>query len=151
MCEAVFTKSAPPPAGFYSQAVRAGDFLFIAGQLPLDAHGRVVDQDIAQQTRQALSNVQAILTAAGGRVDNLVQCTLYISRIEDWSEVNRVYAEMLSSVPVAPARAVVPVREMHYGALIEIQAVAYIQDFGSPRLSSEAASRFLQLVPEDGG
>lgn len=126
MHEAISTDSAPPPAGFYSQAVRAGDTLFIAGQLPLDARGNMVEGDVSRQAAQTLRNIQAILKAAGGDLDNLVQVTIYVSDIELWPEVNAVYQELLEDVHVPPARAVVPVRELHYGAKIEIQAVAYL-------------------------
>jgi 2-iminobutanoate/2-iminopropanoate deaminase len=122
---AIYTDSAPAPRGFYSQAVRAGSFLFIAGQLPLDSEGHLVSDSISDQTRQALSNVNAILQAAGGSLADLAQCTLYISDIAHWPEVDKVYEAFLSGkVGVAPARAVIPVKEMHCRALIVIQAIA---------------------------
>ena len=120
----VHTELAPKPKGNYSQAVRCGDLLFISGQLPLDSGGRLVSGTIADQTRQALSNVAAILEAAGGTVAHLVQCTIYISDIAHWAEVDRVYGAFLAEVPILPARGVVPVKDMHYGAQIEVQAVA---------------------------
>jgi 2-iminobutanoate/2-iminopropanoate deaminase len=124
--EAIQTQSAPIPQGHYSQAVRVGSLVFISGQLPLDREGRLVGGTIADEARQALSNVRAILEAAGGSTANLVQCTIYISEMSDWAEVNTVYGEFLSGVPVLPARAIVPVQEMHYGAHIEIQAIAVL-------------------------
>jgi 2-iminobutanoate/2-iminopropanoate deaminase len=126
MSEAISTKLAPLPRGFYSQAVRAGDFLFIAGQLPIDQQGQIVGESMAEQAEQALSNVRTILEAAGGDLADLVQCTIYISDIKQWQDVDEVYARFLSAIRVPPARAVVPVKEMHYGALVEIQAVAHI-------------------------
>ena len=122
----VQTKLAPEPKGSYSQAVHVGDFLFISGQLPLDSEGNLVGGTIGDQAKQALSNVRAIVEAAGGTLAHLVQCTIYISDIAHWAEVDKVYGTFMSAGPVLPARAVIPVKEMHYGAQIEIQAVAAI-------------------------
>ena len=121
---AIQTRSAPLPKGNYSQAVRIGDLLFISGQLPLDSEGHLVTGTVAAQAKQALSNIRAILEAAGGTMAHLVQCTIYISDIAHWVEVDKVYGTFMTGVPVLPARAVVPVKEMHYGAHIEIQAIA---------------------------
>ena len=121
---AIQTKSAPLPKGNYSQAVRIGDLLFISGQLPLDSEGRLVSGTVAAQAQQALSNIRAIVEAAGGTIAHLVQCTIYVSDITHWAEVDKVYGTFMTGVPVLPARAVVPVKEMHYGAHIEIQAIA---------------------------
>jgi reactive intermediate/imine deaminase len=126
MAEAVFTDQAPRPGGFYSQAVRAGQLLFVSGQLPLDSSGKVKGVSAGEQARQAIRNVAAILGAAGATLADLVQVTIYVSDIERWSEVNAVYRELLKDVPVPPARAVVPVKEMHFGAQVEIQAVAVL-------------------------
>jgi len=121
---AIQTKSAPLPKGNYSQAVRIGDLLFISGQLPLDSKGRLVSGTVAAQAQKALSNIRAIVEAAGGTIAHLVQCTIYVSDITHWAEVDKVYGTFMAGVPVLPARAVVPVKEMHYGAHIEIQAIA---------------------------
>jgi 2-iminobutanoate/2-iminopropanoate deaminase len=123
--EAISTLSAPSPRGFYSQAVRAGDFLFISGQLPLSAEGELIGNDISEQTLQTLQNLEAILAAADMSLSDLSQCTLYICDIGLWEDVNRVYSNFLKDVPVPPARAVVPVKELHFGALVEIQAIAH--------------------------
>jgi 2-iminobutanoate/2-iminopropanoate deaminase len=120
------TKFAPEPKGNYSQGILVGGLLFISGQLPLAPEGHLVGSTVAEQTKQALSNVKAILEAAGGTLSNLVQCTIYVSDITHWGEVDKVYGTFMSGVPVLPARAVVPVKEMHYGAQIEIQAIAAI-------------------------
>jgi len=122
----VFSPLAPAPGGFYSQAVRAGDLLFLSGQLPLDLHGRLVPGGIVEQTNQVLSNLQHILHAAGADLTHLVQVTIYVAGIEHWPAVNAAYQTFLAAVPVPPARAVVPVLELHYGALIEMQATAMI-------------------------
>ena len=121
------TDAAPTPAGFYSQAVLAGEMLFISGQLPFDTEGNLVEGDARQQTAATLRNIQHILHAAGADQDNLVQVTVYVSDIELWPEVNAVYEAFLRDVPIPPARAVVPARELHYGASVEIQAVAYLE------------------------
>jgi 2-iminobutanoate/2-iminopropanoate deaminase len=121
---AIQTRSAPLPKGNYSQAVRVGDLLFISGQLPLDSEGHLVSGTVATQAKQALSNIRAIVEAAGGTMADLVQCTIYVSDITHWAEVDKVYGTCMSGVPVLPARAVIPVKEMHYGAHIEIQAIA---------------------------
>jgi reactive intermediate/imine deaminase len=106
----------PAPGGFYSPAVRAGNLLFLSGQLPLDV----------EQTNQVLTNLQHLLHAAGADLTHLVQVTIYIAGIEHWSPVNTAYEAFLAAVPVPPARAVVPVPELHYGALVEMQAIAMI-------------------------
>jgi 2-iminobutanoate/2-iminopropanoate deaminase len=124
--EAIRTSLAPVPKGNYSQAVRAGNFLFVSGQLPLDVEGRAVAGTISDEAKQALSNVHAIVEAAGGTMGNIVQCTVYISDIAHWLEVDKVYSAFFFGVPVLPARTVIPVKEMHYGAHIEIQAIAVI-------------------------
>jgi 2-iminobutanoate/2-iminopropanoate deaminase len=121
---AIATESAPRPRGNYSQGVQVRDLLFVSGQLPLDAEGHPVGGTIAEQTRQALRNVQAVVEAAGASLAQIVQCTIYITDIEEWVEVDRVYGSFLAGVPFLPARAVVPVKELHYGARIEIQAIA---------------------------
>ena len=111
--------------GFYSPAVRAGDFLFVSGQLPMITNDRV-EGTITNQTQQALANLRAVLQSYGQDITSLVQCTIYISDMALWPEVNAVYADFFSQVPVPPARAMVPVKTMHYGAMIEIQAVSYV-------------------------
>jgi 2-iminobutanoate/2-iminopropanoate deaminase len=126
MHEAIKTTSAPLPRGHYSQAVRIGSFLFVSGQLPIDREGNVVKGTPAQEAAQALENIRAIVEAAEGTIADIVQCTIYISDITHWTEVNGIYGAFFSEVRVLPARAVVPVKEMHYGAHVEIQAIAVL-------------------------
>lgn len=126
MHSAVTSPHLPAPGGFYSPAVRAGNLLFLSGQLPLDAHGRLVSGGIVEQTNQVLANLQHLLHAGGADLTHLVQVTIYVAGIEHWPLVNSTYAAFLAAVPVPPARAVVPVPELHYGALIELQAIAMI-------------------------
>jgi 2-iminobutanoate/2-iminopropanoate deaminase len=126
MSRQIQTDRAPTPRGCYSQAVQAGAFLFIAGQLPIDLERRVVGYTPGQQMRQALRNMLAIVEAAGGQLSDVVNVTVYVSDMEYWSEVNAAYAEFFAPVAVKPARAVVPVKEMFSGSQVEVQAVAYL-------------------------
>ena len=119
----VRTDNAPIPAGHYSQAVVHNGFVFVAGQLPL-VPGQTEHKpgSIADQTERTLDNVRAILEAAGTTLDKVVQMTIYVADISLWSEVNAAYARVMGAH--RPARAVVPVRDLHYGYQIEIQAIA---------------------------
>ena len=119
----VNTKDAPPPAGHYSQAVVYHGLVFVAGQLATDPQtGEKRLGSIEEQTEQALKNVGEILKAAGSELSRVLKMTVYISDIELWGRVNEVYARVLGEH--RPARAVIPTKELHYGFLIEIDAVA---------------------------
>lgn len=121
----ILTTNAPAPAGHYSQAIVHNDLIYVSGQLPIDAQGvKMMDASVAEQTTQVLQNVTAILEAAGSSLDQVLQMTLYVADVEHWGEVNRVYTEMLGDHK--PARAVVPVKELHYGLAIEVQAIAAV-------------------------
>lgn len=124
--ERISTTSAPQPRGFYSQGVRNGNLLFVAGQLPLDASGNVVSGGITEHATQTMKNVAAIVEAAGGTTDDLAQVTVYITDLAHWPEFNAAYEKFLGSIKVPPARAVVPVGALNKGALCEIQAIAVI-------------------------
>ncbi len=125
----ISTVNAPTPAGHYSQAVVHGGFVFVAGQLPIDpADPSRPPGTIEEQTSRALSNVAAILEAAGTSLARVVQMTVYVSDVSVWGKVNAVYAGVMGSH--RPARAVVPSGELRHGMLIEIQAIAAI-DTGS--------------------
>jgi 2-iminobutanoate/2-iminopropanoate deaminase len=128
MLRAIQTTSAPQPRGYYSQGVRVGNLLFVSGQLPVDRDGTVVKDTLAQEAIQVLENIRAIVEAAQGSLADIVQCTIYISDLTYWSEVNEIYGGFFADVPVLPARAVVPVKEMSRGARIEIQAVAFLSN-----------------------
>ncbi len=121
----VETQGAPRPAGHYSQGVAYGGLVYVAGQLPIDpAAGRGAPGQhgsVAEQTERALRNVQAILEAAGSGLEQLLQVTIYVSEMEHWGEVNAAYARIMGEH--RPARAVVPVKELHHGYALEIQAI----------------------------
>jgi len=106
--------------------VRAGGFVFVSGQLPVQLDGKMVEGDFTKEVQQTLANVRAIVEAAGGTLADIVQCTLYISDSSLWLEANEAYGRFFQGVPILPARAVVPVKEMHNRARIEIQAIAQI-------------------------
>jgi 2-iminobutanoate/2-iminopropanoate deaminase len=119
----VLTSKAPAPAGHYSQAVVFNGLVFVAGQLAIDPHtGERLTGPIEEQTEQCLKNIGEILRAAGSDLSRVLKMTVYISDIELWGAVNAVYARMMGDH--RPARAVVPVKELHYGFKIEIEAIA---------------------------
>ena len=121
----ILTDTAPAPAGHYSQAMRSGNDLYISGQLPIRADKAALpDMSFETQVRQALANVLAILEAAGGQPSDLLRVTAYIVGVENWPEFNRIYADILGDA--RPARTVVPVPELHYGFLVEVDAIARI-------------------------
>ncbi len=121
----VQTDRAPAPAGHYSQAIVHGGLAFVSGQLPLGPDGEVPSAaSVGDQTRRALANIGHILEAAGSGLDRLLQVTIYITDLEHWPEVNAAYSEVLG--PHRPARAVVPVRELHHGVALEVQAIAAV-------------------------
>ena len=122
--EAISTDAAPAAAGPYSQAIRAGELVFTAGQLGIDpATGELVGDDVQDQAAQALANLRAILEAAGSGMDRLVKATVYLADIADWPAVNEVYVR---EVPEPyPARSAFAVRDLPKGARVEIEAVAH--------------------------
>ena len=122
--EHIATQQAPAAIGPYSQAVRAGDFLFFSGQIPLDpANGEIVGQDAEGQSRQVLTNIQAVLAAAGLDFRKVVKTTVYLTDMRDFEVVNRVYGEYFGAA--APARATVQVAALPKQVLIEIEGIAY--------------------------
>jgi len=122
----VLAEDAPAPGGHYSQAVVYNGLVFVAGQLAIKANGERVLDSIEAQTEQAMANVAAILRAAGSDLSRLLKVTIYISDIALWGAVNQVYARLMGEH--RPARAVVPVKELHYGFQIEIEAIAALGD-----------------------
>jgi len=122
----ITTDQAPSPAGHYSQGIVHDGTLYVSGQLAIDpATGEKCVDSVEAQTRRALENVFAILRVAGSSPTDVLKVTVYISNIELWGRVNSVYAEMFGDH--RPARAVVPTRDLHYGFLVEIEAVAAVR------------------------
>ena len=120
--EPITTTDAPAAAGPYSQAIRAGDLVFTAGQLGADPATGELAEGIAPQAERALANLAAILASAGSGMDRLVKVTVYLADIADWPAVNEVYAR---AVPEPfPARSAFAVRDLPKGARVEIEAVA---------------------------
>ncbi len=121
--EIISTNKAPAAIGPYSQAVKIGELVFVAGQIPIDpASGEVVNGDIQSQTRQALKNVEAVITAAGSSLDKVIKTTVFITSMDDFSLVNEIYAELFSTC--APARACVEVSRLPKDVNVEIEAIA---------------------------
>ena len=123
--QAVETGNAPRAAGHYSQGIVHNGVVYVAGQLPIDPNDRNKPVgSIEEQTERTLRNVEAILVAAGSGLDRVLQMTIYISDIELWGGVNTAYSRVMGAHK--PARAVVPVKDLHYGYQIEIQAIAAV-------------------------
>jgi len=118
------TDKAPAAVGPYSQAVRAGDILFISGQIPIDpATGRMVEGLEAQVT-QVLENLKAIVEEAGGNMGSIVKATVLLQSMDDFKAMNGIYAGYFESDP--PARAAFEVGALPLGALVEIEAIALL-------------------------
>jgi 2-iminobutanoate/2-iminopropanoate deaminase len=123
----VATDGAPAPSGHYAQATVAGGLLFISGQLPFrPGGGALADASFEVQASQALANLLAILYAAGSAPELLARVTVYVVDIRHWAKFDAIFAEMVP--PARPARAVVPVPELHHGFLIEIEAIALAKE-----------------------
>ncbi|TFH58022.1 MAG: RidA family protein [Gemmatimonadales bacterium] len=119
----VRTDSAPGAIGPYSQAIAAGGFLFVSGQIPLDpGTGRLVDGGIAEQAERVLENLKAVLQAGGAGMGAVVKTTVYLTDMEEFARMNEVYARYFG--PEAPARATVQVSALPKGAKVEIDAIA---------------------------
>ena len=121
--EAVSTPSAPAAIGPYSQAIKAGGFLFVSGQIPIDpATGALVGGDIAAHTHRVFTNIGAILEAAGTSFKHVVRTTVYLADMEDFAAMNAVYATYFSSPE--PARATVQAARLPKDARVEIDVIA---------------------------
>jgi 2-iminobutanoate/2-iminopropanoate deaminase len=111
-----------PAIGPYCHAVRTGNLLFISGQVPLNAEGEVVGQTMAEQTEQALDNLESILMCCGATWKNVVKTTVFIADMQGFAEMNKVYAQRFGGHK--PARSCVEVSGLAKGMLLEIEAVA---------------------------
>ena len=125
--QSIHTPNAPAAGGHYSQGIVHGGLVYVAGQLPF-VPGRTdhVVGTIEEQTEQTLKNVSAVLEAGGSSLGRAIQMTIYVSDMELWGRVNATYARVLGDH--RPARAVVPVKELHYGYQIEVQAIGAVQE-----------------------
>lgn len=122
---AITTDAAPAAAGPYSQAIRAGDLVFTAGQLGIDPRSGEMAGEVGEQAELALANVSAILEAAGSGLDRLVKVTVFLADIADWPAVNEVYARVVPEP--FPARSAFAVKDLPRGARVEIEAVAAVE------------------------
>ncbi len=122
MKEAIHTKQASQSVGPYSQAVCAGEWVFVSGQLGLSPQGEMVSENAAEQAKQALENLRAILREAGLGMENVVQVTIFLTDIQQFSVVNEVYAQYFESP--YPARCCVEVSALPRGGQVEIAAIA---------------------------
>lgn len=125
--EKIQVEGAPLPVGHYSHGIVHNGFVFVSGQLPMNqVTGEVENGSIEAQTELALKNVEAVLRQAGTDLNHVVQMTIYVSEMELWDKVNEVYARVMGAH--RPARAIVPVKDLHFGTKIEIQAIAAVKE-----------------------
>ncbi|PLX78330.1 MAG: reactive intermediate/imine deaminase [Desulfuromonas sp.] len=118
----ISTEAAPAAIGPYSQAIKAEGLVFFSGQIPLTPKGKVVDGPIDEQTRQVMSNMQAMLEAAGLGFDDVVKTTIYLTDLNEFATVNEIYGSYFSDPP--PARACVEVAALPKGVGVEIEWIA---------------------------
>jgi 2-iminobutanoate/2-iminopropanoate deaminase len=122
--EAVLTKNAPQPIGPYSQAIKAGDFVFCSGMIPLDpASGEIVGAgDVQAQAKRVLESIQALLTDAGTSLDRVVKTTIFLKNMGDFPKVNEMYGQYFKGA--TPARSTVEVARLPKDVLVEIECIA---------------------------
>ena len=125
--EVVSSAAAPKAIGPYSQGVKAGGFVFLSGQIPLDpATGELVSGDITAQVSQVMQNVSAVLAAAGATWKDVVKTTIFLTDLRDFQAVNAVYAPFFETAP--PARSTVQVAALPRGSAVEIEVIAFVGD-----------------------
>ncbi len=123
----ITTDKAPEAIGPYTQAVKAGNHIFISGQIPLDpANGELVSGDIKEQTRRVLENIKGIITTVGGSMESIVKTTVYLKDMDQFVQMNSVYAEFFTEKQ--PARAWVEVSRLPTDVDVEIEAIAYVEE-----------------------
>jgi 2-iminobutanoate/2-iminopropanoate deaminase len=124
--EVIKTSSSPSAVGPYSQAIKAGNLLFVSGQIPLDpATGNMIeDKSITSQTRRALTNLQGVLAASGATVENVVRTTVFMTDLKAFAEMNAVYAEFFQTS--LPARSTVEVTRLPKDVNVEIDCIAVL-------------------------
>jgi len=121
--QSIRTPNAPQPMGPYSQGIRAGQFLFVAGQGPADPKTGTMASDIETQTRQTLQNVKAIVEASGYSLGDVVKTSIFLKNASDFQKVNEIYKTFFETNP--PARTTVEAKFVAANMLIEIDAIAY--------------------------
>lgn len=127
MRERVQTENAPAAIGPYSQAIKAGGFVFVSGQIPLDPQtGQFVSGGIAEQTVRVLKNLAAVLEASGSSLNQVVKTTVFLADMKEFTGMNEVYAEFFPDPP--PARATVAAAGLPRDARVEIEAVALVSE-----------------------
>jgi 2-iminobutanoate/2-iminopropanoate deaminase len=125
--EPIQTDKAPAAIGPYSQAIRAGGFVFASGQIPIDpATGEFVKGGVAEQTEQVLKNLAALLEAAGSGLDKVVKTTVFLADMKEFAQMNEVYSKFFKDAP--PARATVAAAGLPRDARVEIEAVALLSE-----------------------
>lgn len=127
MIQHIETSNAPLPAGHYSQATVTNGLIFVAGQLPIVPGSKEkIPGPIEAQARQVIENVRQVLLAANSDLNHVLRVTIYISDMELWGTVNDIYTEAFGTAK--PARAIVPVNDLHYGYAIEMTAIAAVKE-----------------------
>jgi len=123
--QAIYSDNAPKAIGPYSQAIRVGDLIYTAGQIPLSpTTAELVGTTIEEQTRQVMENLKAVLEAAGSNLDKVVKTTVFLANLADFAKLNAIYGEYFTVTP--PARSTVQVAALPRGALVEIECVAIV-------------------------
>jgi 2-iminobutanoate/2-iminopropanoate deaminase len=122
MKEIVLTNHAPAPIGPYSQAVKAGQFVYLSGQIPLDPQSGALVKGIAAETRQVFENLKAVLEGAGSSLDKVLKTTVYMTNLGEFAEMNKVYEGYFPARP--PARSTVQVASLPRGVSVEIDVIA---------------------------
>lgn len=121
--KAIQTNDAPLPGGHYSQAIVHNEIIYISGQVPVvPVTGEKITGTIEEQTLQVLNNIKAVVTAAGSDLSRILKVTVFVADISLWGAVNETYLEFFGSHK--PARSIVPVKDLHYGFKIEMDAIA---------------------------
>lgn len=124
MLEQIQTENAPKAIGPYSQAIVAGDLLFVSGQVPIDPQtGKLVDDEIVTQTKQVLNNIEAILVSAGLTMDDVVKTEVYLKDFNEFAQMNAIYAEKFNG-KIKPARQAMQVARLPLDSRIEISCIA---------------------------
>lgn len=125
MVKAIHTENAPAAIGPYSQAIQAGEFLYISGQIPVDPETGEIAEGIEKQTEQVMENLKAILKEAGADFSQAVKFTIYLSSLEHFGAVNEIYGSYL--VKPYPARATIEVSRLPKDVLVEIDCIAHVK------------------------